>query len=150
MTKKVTAKDLVMYVGLPCAIYDGGDPVSNYIEGVDIYLNKVICERVNYEPEQIKPILRKLEDIKINESVHISCEIMGYDEEPEKHKKWNDNDKREIREFGMIQFDTQDSVCMPAIMNYLIQRGFNLHLLPHGSYLEVDEKGFIDLKETKI
>lgn len=145
--KKVTAKDLSLFVGLPCAIYGGGDPVSHYIEGVDIDTNKVIAERVNYNPEQIKPIFRKLEDITIEESVHISCDIMGYDSSTDDmHRQWNQNDKMDITEFGMIQFDTKDSIFLPKVMKYLIERGFNLHLIPEGTYLEVDEKGYIDLK----
>lgn len=137
--KKITAKDLAPYVGLPCAIYDGGEPVSHYIEGVDIHLNKVIAERVNYEPEQVKPILRRLEDITVEETVYISCDIMGYDREnDELHQKWNQNDKEQINKFGFFQFDTRDSIFTPAVTLYLISRGFNLHLLPEGSYLETD------------
>lgn len=148
---KITAKDLSLFVGLPCLIFDGGKPVSHYIEGVDIDQNKVIAERTNYNPEQIKPILRRLEDITVEETVHISCNILEYDMANESiHKTWNENDKKEINEFGMIQFNKQDSIFMPLIIAYLIKQGFNLHLIPHGTYFEKDSQGRLLTEEYKI
>jgi len=141
---EVTAKDLIYYIGLPCAIYDGGKPVSHpRIEGVDIDCNEVIAERTNYKPNQIKPILKELEDITVEDVVHYSVNLMGYDDEPDKHELWHQNDVNQIKEFGMIQFDTRDSIYMPLIITYLMKQGYDLHLLPHGSYLIQDKFGKI-------
>src|ERR1700741_2884227 len=133
---KITAQDLAPFVGLPCAIYSGGETVPHYIEGVDIHLNKVIAERVNYNPEQIKPVLKDLECLTVEDTVFISCDIMGYERGTVKEqKKWHQNDLRDIREYGSIQFDTRDSIFLPKIMEYFTRKGYNLHLLPHGTYL---------------
>jgi len=43
----------------------------------------------------------------------------------------------------MIQFDTKDSIFMPLIITYLIKQGYDLHLLPHGSYVIQDKDGKI-------
>jgi len=149
--KIITAKDLQFYVGLPCAIYelneDGTinndiDPAPAHIEGVDVSLNKIIAERVNYEPQQIKPILKDLEQLTIEDTVHISCVIMGYDDGTLQEKiQWNRNDLIDIKEFGFIQFDKSDSIFTPEIILYLIKQGYNLHLLPHGSYLIENKNG---------
>jgi len=141
---EITAKDLIYYIGLPCLIYDGGEPVPHsHIEGVDIDTDEIIAERTTYKPKQIKPILKELENITIQDSVYISVNIMGYDDEPNKHKLWHKNDVNQIKEFGMIQFDTQDSIFMPLIITYLMKQGYNLELLPHGSYLIKDNVGKI-------
>ena len=94
--KKLTAQDLILFIGLPCAIYDllpngeiNKDVVAPaYIEGVDVHLNKIIAERVSYEPAQIKPILKRLEELTMSDTVFISCDIMGYNNEPDKHGGW--------------------------------------------------------------
>ncbi len=66
--KEVTAKQLINFIGLPCLIYDGGQPVPHdRIEGVDIDCNEVIAERTNYKPIQIKPILKKFELYFVND-----------------------------------------------------------------------------------
>jgi hypothetical protein len=147
---KITAQDLILYIGLPCAIYDllpNGEINKNvvapaYIEGVDVNQNKVIAERVNYEPIQIKPILKRLEDFTIEDSVFIS-EVMEYDKAENESEKmqWHHNDLNDIREFGFIQFDTSDSIFIPKIIEYLIRKGYNLHLLPHGTYLLQNKNG---------
>ena len=67
---KITAQDLILCIGLPCAIYDllpngeiNKDVVAPaYIEGVDLHLNKIIAERVSYESVQVKPILNVLKN----------------------------------------------------------------------------------------
>lgn len=141
--KEVTAKQLINFIGLPCLIYDGGQPVPHdRIEGVDIDCNEVIAERTNYKPIQIKPILKKLEDITLKDVVHYSCDIMGYDRETEQEEmKWHQNDVNQIKEFGMIQFDTRDSIYLPKVFQYLTEQGYDLGLLPHGSYLIQDKDG---------
>ena len=143
--KEVTAKDLIHYIGLPCLIYDGGQPVPHpRIEGVDIDCNEIIAERTNYKPKQIKPILRELENLTLKDTVYISCDIMGYDRETEQEQiTWHQNDVNQIKEFGMIQFDTKDSIYLPKVFQYLTEQGYNLHLLPHGSYLIMDKDGKI-------
>lgn len=150
--KKIKALDLAPFVGLQCAIYSGGEPVSHYIEGVDIHLNKVIAERVNYNPEEVKPILKDLKCLSIENTVHISCAIMEYDKGTKKEqKKWHENDLKDIEEFGFIQFHTSDSIWLPQIINYLIKEGFNLHLLPHGTYLIKGKDGIVrDSHENEI
>lgn len=142
----VTAKQLINFIGLPCLIYDGGKPVPHpRIEGVDIDTNEVIAERTNYKPIQIKPILKKLEDIRLKDVIHYSCDIMGYDRETEEEQiKWFQNDLHQIREFGMIQFDTKDSIYLPKVFQYLTEQGYDLGLLPHGSYLIMDNDGNIE------
>ena len=148
---KVTAKDLQFFVGLSCAIYelnaDGTinyeiDPAPAYIEGVDVSLNKVIAERVNYEPVQIKPILKNLEEITVEEIVHISCNILEYENGTlQEQIQWHKNDVTDIKEFGFFQFDKSDSIYTPQIILYLIKQGYNLHLLPNGSYLIYNKDG---------
>jgi hypothetical protein len=141
---EVTAKDLIYCIGLPCLIYDGGQPVPHsHIEGVDIDTDSIIAERTNYKPKQIKPMLKELENITVQEVVHMSINIMGYDDEPDKHELWHQNDVNQIKEFGMIQFDTKDSIYMPLIITYLMKQGYDLHLLPYGSYLTQDRFGKI-------
>ena len=151
MKNKITAKDLQFYIGLPCAIYELNsddtinkniDPVSHYIEGVDINEDKIIAERAYWKPHQIKPILKNLEEISVRETIHISCTIMGYDsaENEDQKIRWNKNDKTDIKEFGFIQFDKSDSIFMPHVILYLMKQGYNLHLLPSGSYL-IENKG---------
>ena len=49
--------------------------------------------------------------------------------------------KTNIKEFGFIQFDKSDSIFTPEIILYLIKQGYNLHLLPHGSYLIENKNG---------
>lgn len=138
---KITAKDLIMFIGLPCAIYDKKTVVPAYIEGVDVHLNKVIAERVKYEPAQVKPILKRLEELTIDDTVFISCDIMGYDKPKNnlERMKWHHNDLNDIKEFGFIQFATHDSIWMPKVSEYLIRKGYNLELIPHGTYLLQNE-----------
>ncbi len=140
--KKITALDLQFYCGLPCLVYGGGEPVNDTIEGVDIIQNKVISERANYEPYQIVPILRKLEDITIDEVAHIIIEIQGYDDVSQKVKEdWHKEALHDILNFGYFQFDKNQTIWTPPITMYLIKQGFNLHLLPHKSYVEIDKQG---------
>lgn len=143
---EITAKQLINFIGLPCLIYDGGQPVPHpRIEGVDIDCNEVIAERTNYKPIQIKPILKKLEDITLKDVVHYSCEIMGYDRETEQEQmKWLQNDINQIKEFGMIQFASPDSIHLPKVFQYLTEQGYDLGLLPHGSYLIMNKDGQIE------
>lgn len=52
----------------------GIEPVSAYLEGYDWYSNLAICERTNYDPTWIKPILRRLEDITEEEILKV-CKL---------------------------------------------------------------------------
>lgn len=151
MSKKITAQDLILYIGLPCAIYDllpngeiNKDVVAPaYIEGVDVHLNKVIAERVNYEPIQVKPILKRLEELTIDDTIFINCEIMGYNK-PKNHlerMKWHHDDLRDIHEYGFMQFATHESIWMPKITEYLVRKGYNMELIPHGTYLLQNKNG---------
>lgn len=142
---EITAKQLINFIGLPCLIYDGGEPVFHpRIEGVDIDCNEVIAERTNYKPNQIKPILKKLENITVEDVVYYSCDIMGYEREEDKFELWYQNDVNQIREFGMIQFDSKDSIFLPKVFQYLTEQGYDLGLLPHGSYLIMNKDGKIE------
>ena len=51
------AIDFKNYIGCECLIFDSTNPNEGtpaIIEGIDIVANKVICERTDFEPEQIK------------------------------------------------------------------------------------------------
>lgn len=141
-TKTITAKDLASYIGCMCMFLNEKEELAKgLITDVNTKRNKVFVSHhpEEFEPEKVFPILKLLENITIEDTIHISCEIMGYDrEDDETHKKWNENDKQSMIEFGYFQFDTKDSIYTPAITMYLISRGYNLHLLPHGSYVEFD------------
>jgi hypothetical protein len=71
----MSAKDFIFYIGCDCLIFDNlenpklGSPA--YIEGVDIVANKVICERANFDPSVIKPILRPISSMKIEEAIEV-------------------------------------------------------------------------------
>ena len=51
---------LHFYKKVPIVIVEspGADPVSHYLEGIDWSNDKVIAERVSWDYNQIKPILR--------------------------------------------------------------------------------------------
>ena len=136
MAKKITAKDLALFVGLLCEYNIGESKCIGKIEGVNIKDNYVTAAGFRFHPEDVKPILKSLECLSVEDTVHISCDIMGYDKGTVKEqKKWNKNDLNDIKEYGFIQFDTSDSIFMPKIIEYLIKQGFNLELIPHGTYL---------------
>lgn len=91
--KKLSAIDFRFFIGCPCYITDTDPPVSSSIEGIDGYLNMVISERVNYEPELIKPILRRFDSLSRNEVEQLN-------------KLWpNENIKRTV--FDSIQLDAE-------------------------------------------
>lgn len=141
--RKITAHDLQFYGGLKCLIYDGGEPVSDTIEGIDLHLNKVISERANYDPIQIKPILKQLENITLEEVVYIVCDIMGCDRKEDLFNEWYKEALFDINQFGYFQFAKSDSIWTAPVAMYLLKQGYNLHLLPHGSYVEIDKEGKI-------
>lgn len=60
---------LHLYKKVPIAIYDGGDPVGHYVEGFDWNLpeKEVIAERVGWDYSKIKPILRPLDSLTLDE-----------------------------------------------------------------------------------
>ncbi len=139
--KKITASDLQFYCGLSCLVYGGGEPVTDTIEGVDIIQNKVISERANYEPHQIKPILKQLKDITLEVVAYIFCDIAGYDRKEEYFEDWHKEALFDINQFGYLQFDKSDSIWTAPVAIYLLKQGYNLHLLPHGSYVEINKEG---------
>jgi len=65
--KKLNAIDFRFFIGCPCYITDSNPFVLSTIEGIDNSLNMVISERVNYSPDLIKPILRKLDSLSRHE-----------------------------------------------------------------------------------
>ena len=67
MEHKLKAKDFRLFIGCPCYIFDTDQPVPSTIEGIDGVLNMVISERVNYNPNVIKPILRRFENLSRHE-----------------------------------------------------------------------------------
>jgi len=78
---ELSIKDFRYFIGCDCAIYELNDeneidlsvePFSSTIEGIDIHLNSVISERVNYQVKQIKPILRKLTSLEREEVTHLN------------------------------------------------------------------------------
>lgn len=145
---KITALELAPFVGLQCM--SNGE--IQRLDGVDIRLDSAMSKMTRYMPESVKPILKNLNCLTIEDTVYISCDIMGYDRGSIKEqKKWHKNDLRDIEEYGFIQFDTKDSIYMPQIMHYLTKKGFNLHLIPHGTYLVQDKNGKIeDLVELSV
>lgn len=61
--KELKAIDFRFFIGCSCYIMDTDIPVPSTVEGIDIHLNTVISERVNYEPNVIKLILRRFETL---------------------------------------------------------------------------------------
>jgi hypothetical protein len=145
--KKITALDLAPFVGLQCAIYKGSKPshlFSKQIDGVNIKLNKVIVDGKKHNPEDIKPILQELSELTVEDTVHINCNIIGYDKSSKKqYQKWHETDLNDIKEYGFLQFDTSQSIFLPEIIKYLISRGFNMELIPHGTYL-IGSNGIVE------
>lgn len=64
LTNKDKLKYFAQYLGCDILIYDGGDPVSHYLEGIDIVSEKVIAERTSYDVSKIKLLLKTNDDIK--------------------------------------------------------------------------------------
>lgn len=69
--KKLDKNPIHLYIGVPCAICDTDMPVSDTIEGCDWIQDKIIAERVDWEPEVIKPVLRDVSDITNQEALEI-------------------------------------------------------------------------------
>ena len=96
--KKLKTIDFRFFIGCSCYIMDfSGQPVISTIEGIDYHLNMIISERVNYEPDVIKPILRRFDSLSrheveglnklwpkenisrtVNGSIQIDAEITDY------------------------------------------------------------------------
>lgn len=74
MNEKITAQKLALYPNCQCVIVEQsvttGEEIKTpaTIEGFDFVLNKVISERRNWNPEQIKPILRPLSGLTGDEA----------------------------------------------------------------------------------
>lgn len=72
ISKYFDANPIHLYIGSPCAIYDTSEPVSAFIEGYDSCQDKIISERVNYDPKIIKPILRDISNITNSEALEVA------------------------------------------------------------------------------
>jgi len=70
--KKLKAIDFKFFIGCPCVIKDSSEPIPSTIEGIDIHLDAVISERVNYCPSLVKPILRNMESLNREEVEHLN------------------------------------------------------------------------------
>ena len=70
--KKLEQNPIHLYIGQPCAIYDTDEPVSDTIEGCDFVQDKIIAERTNWDPSVIKPILRDISNIKMDEALEVA------------------------------------------------------------------------------
>lgn len=59
--------EAIPFINKPCLILDGlKDYTLAYIEGIDIVLDKIIVERVNYEPLNIGVLIDEQDLKKIN------------------------------------------------------------------------------------
>lgn len=70
-----------LYPRIPVAIYDGGEVVGDFLEGIDFVLNTLISERVNWTEDKIKPILRRLNSItkeEVDEFDNLPCNTTPY------------------------------------------------------------------------
>ena len=78
MKRKLTAQLAAAYIGCPILICEPDvEPVSHYLEGVDICSNKAIAERVNYSLEHIRLVLTPLFAITDEHSLNL-CKIARY------------------------------------------------------------------------
>lgn len=60
------------YYKCPLVIYEpSAQPVSHYLEGVDYNQNQIIAERVNYNPQWIKLVLKPLSKITDNDALEV-------------------------------------------------------------------------------
>ncbi len=77
ITSKIKCKIFSQYLGESILIFEPNiDPVSHWLEGIDFDLKQVIAERVNYNPDWIKLILRPLTDITNEEAIEMA-ELCG-------------------------------------------------------------------------
>lgn len=67
--KKLDKNPIHLYVGSPCMICDTDEPVLDKIEGCDYEQDVIISERVSWNPDLIKPILRNISDITKEEAL---------------------------------------------------------------------------------
>ena len=69
---------LHLYKKVPIAIYDGGEPVGHYLEGLDWNIpgKEVIAERVGWDYSKIKPILRPLSSMTNDEWTEVASLIL--------------------------------------------------------------------------
>src|ERR1035437_6325938 len=116
--KKQLKDYLHLYKKVPIAIYEEGcEPVGHYLEGIDWCNDKVIAERVNYDYENIKPILRPLCDVTKKEILEIG-KILAPEEKPTKEAL-----KDAVEMFKTFTFeDFESDVDFPKIielLNYL-------------------------------
>lgn len=69
--KKLDKNPIHLYIGSPCVICDTDEPVSDKIEGCDYEQDVIICERTNWDPDLIKPILKPISNITVEEALHV-------------------------------------------------------------------------------
>lgn len=70
--KKLEKNPIYLYMGQPCVICDTDEPVPDIIEGCDFVQDQVICERVNWDPNIIKPVLRDISDMTLEEALEVA------------------------------------------------------------------------------
>lgn len=106
MEKALKANDFRFFIGCPCQILGIDKPIISTIKHIDVLKNKIICignemhllSVVEFDPENVKPILRKFD-------------MLSRHEIEELNKLWpKENIKRTI----------YDSIVLDAnIINYL-------------------------------
>lgn len=76
----ISLSEFALYIGCPCMIFDNqNDPKCGtpaIIEGCDFVQNKIICERANFDPSVVKPILRPITDMKKEEAIEVLKRII--------------------------------------------------------------------------
>ena len=79
---------LHLYKKVPIAIFDGGEPVSHYLEGFDWNSpgKEVISERVGWDYSKIKPILRPLDSMTNDEWTEIASLLLDATPDGLKHE----------------------------------------------------------------
>ncbi len=65
--EKLRAVDFRFFIGCQCYIAHSSKPVLLKIEGIDMFLNVVICDQVKYDPNLILPVLRSFDSLTRNE-----------------------------------------------------------------------------------
>ncbi len=152
----ISISEFALYIGFPCLIFDSTDKAVGTpatIEGVDIVANKVICERANFDPSVVKPILRLIRDMKKSEAIEVLKRIIHpevtYPETDYSFDVYSNsilitiendwfNEALRIGYMGSIWTITPSSIKVPTSAHlYLLSRRFDvLGLISKGLALE--------------
>ena len=106
---------------------DTDEPVSAFIEGCDFDNDEIISERVNYDPNIIKPILRDISDITIEEAIElVDIGVFSY-KKPKSNIKIKNNIecKTLFIDFDVIGFNNETSTSKFSLN--LKDNNFNLY-----------------------